>query len=69
MKIYTTINPRMQLYAEESVAKHMSYMQSLLNSQDNIKKGAVWKGHENILQAAMKASDRWKTMKKKGMDE
>ncbi len=23
LKVYTTINPRMQLYAEEAVAKHM----------------------------------------------
>ena len=30
LKIYTTINPRMQLYAEEAVAKHMSYMQQIM---------------------------------------
>ena len=29
LKIYTTINPRMQLYAEEVVAKHLSYMQKI----------------------------------------
>ena len=46
LKIYTTINPRMQLYAEEAVAKHISYMQKILNSQSDIKKGTVWKGHE-----------------------
>ena len=27
LKIYTTINPRMQLYAEEAVARHMAYLQ------------------------------------------
>ncbi len=69
LKIYTTINPRMQLYAEEAVAKHMSYMQGLLNVQDDVKKGSVWKGHENIILAAMKQSDRWKAMKKEGMDD
>ncbi|MGI8950570.1 MAG: transglycosylase domain-containing protein [Chitinophagaceae bacterium] len=67
LKIYTTINPRMQLYAEEAVAKHISYMQTILNSQDNIKNGTVWKGHENVLQAAMKQTDRWKNLKKDGM--
>jgi len=64
LRIYTTINPRMQMYAEEAVAKHMNFMQKILNSQDNIKSGAVWKEHENVLEAAMKQSDRWRNMKK-----
>jgi len=58
LKIYTTVNPRMQLYAEEAVGKHMSYMQKILNSQSNIRNGSVWKDHENVLEAAMKASER-----------
>lgn len=69
LRIYTTINPRMQMYAEEAVAKHMNFMQKIMNSQDNIKSGAVWKDHENILEAAMKQSDRWHNMKKDGANE
>ncbi|MCW3107053.1 MAG: penicillin-binding protein [Segetibacter sp.] len=69
LKIYTTINPRMQLYAEEAVGKHISYMQKILNSQSNIRKGTVWKGREDILQAAMKVSDRWKNLKKDGLED
>lgn len=69
LRIYTTINPRMQLYAEEAVSKHISYMQKILNSQSNIRKGTVWNGREDILQAAMKASDRWKNLKRDGVDE
>jgi penicillin-binding protein 1A len=69
LKIYTTINPKMQLYAEEAVAKHMSYMQKILNSQKDIKSGSVWKGHENVLEAAMKVSDRWKTSKDQGLSD
>ncbi len=69
LKIYTTISPRMQLYAEEAVAKHMAYMQQLLNSQKNIKDGSVWKGYENVLQSAIKQTDRWKNMKKAGVSE
>lgn len=69
LKIYTTINPKMQLYAEESVAKHMSYMQKLLNTQQDIKKGLVWKGHENVLETAMKASERWKNLKNEGLSD
>jgi len=69
LKIYTTINPKMQLYAEEAVAKHMSYMQKILNTQKDIKSGSVWKDHENVLQAAMKASDRWKNSKDQGLSD
>lgn len=69
LKIYTTINPRMQLYAEEAVAKHMAYMQKILNSQANIKNGSVWKDHENVLTAAMKQSDRWRNMQKADIPE
>ncbi|HEX8461263.1 MAG TPA: transglycosylase domain-containing protein, partial [Segetibacter sp.] len=69
LKIYTTINPRMQLYAEEAVGKHISYMQKILNSQTNIRKGTVWNGREEILQTAMKNSDRWKNSKRDGLDD
>lgn len=69
LRIYTTINPRMQLYAEEAVAKHISYMQKILNSQGNIKSGSVWKGHENVLEVAMKQSDRWKNSSNAGLKE
>ncbi|MFY7964988.1 MAG: transglycosylase domain-containing protein [Chitinophagaceae bacterium] len=69
LKIYTTINPRMQLYAEEAVAKHMSYMQKLLNQQQNIKDKSVWNGYENVIEAAIKHSDRWASSKKMGMSD
>ncbi len=69
LKIYTTINPRMQLDAEEAVARHMSYMQKLLDRQDNIKKGTVWKGYGNVLEAAARQSDRWYHLKKEGMSD
>ncbi len=69
LKIYTTLNPRMQLYAEEAVAKHMAYMQKILNQQDNIKNGTVWKKYGNVLEAAMKQTERWKAAKKDGMDD
>jgi penicillin-binding protein 1A len=69
LKIYTTVNPRMQLYAEEAVSKHISYMQKILNSQSNIRNGSVWKGREDILQKAMKDSERWKNLKKEGLTE
>lgn len=69
LKIYTTINPRMQLYAEEAVAKHLSYMQKMLNQQPNIKNGKVWEGYENVIEAAIKQSGRWAACKGEEMSE
>jgi penicillin-binding protein 1A len=69
LKIYTTINPRMQEYAEQAVAQQMPVLQKVLNSQRSIKTGSVWKGHENVLEAAMKASDRWKNLKADGFTD
>lgn len=69
LKIYTTINPRMQQYAEDAVSKHIASMQKILSAQKNIKNGTVWKQHENVLEAAMKQSDRWKGMKKNGASD
>ena len=63
LKVYTTINPRMQLYAEEAVAKHLPVLQRVLASQRNIKSDAVWKGKEKVLEAAMKNSDRYQSLK------
>ena len=69
LKIYTTINPRMQLDAEEAVGEHIATMQKVLNTQSDIKSGSVWNGHQNVLDAAMQASDRWKNMNKDGMSD
>lgn len=69
LKIYTTINPRMQEYAEEAVAQQMPMLQKTLDRQANIRKGTVWKGHENVLQAAMKASDRWSNLEEEGLSD
>lgn len=69
LRIYTTINPRMQEYAEEAAASHMPVLQKNLNAQSNIKKGTVWKGHENVLQAEMKRSDRWRASADDGLSD
>ena len=63
LKIYTTIDPKMQLYAEEAVIKHMANMQKTFNRQ--LPKN-VWKGQDEILNRAMKESERWRIMKEEG---
>ncbi|HET9057633.1 MAG TPA: transglycosylase domain-containing protein [Chitinophagaceae bacterium] len=69
LKIYTTINPRMQIYAEEAVARNVSNLQNYYSQKPEIKSGSVWKGHESILERAMKESDRYKSLKEDGVTE
>ncbi len=69
LKVYTTIDSRMQQYAEESMQLHMPTVQSRLNASLKQKGDKIWKGHDNIIEAAMKYTDRWKTMKEDGVDE
>ena len=65
LKIFTTINPKMQLYAEEAVVMHMSSMQKKFNSQLG---KDVWKNHQDILTHAMESSERWRLMDDDGID-
>lgn len=69
LKIYTTINPRMQIYADEAVAKQLPILQKALSSQYDIRKGHIWKDHTNILDAAMHNSDRWHNLEDDGLTD
>lgn len=69
LKIYTTINPVMQLYAEDAVAKQAPLLYRNVMSQGFVKSGNVWKKHENVLEAAMKASERWKNLADDGLSD
>ncbi len=69
LRVYTTINPRMQLYADEAVAKQMPVLQKALSAQYGIRKGLIWKDHQNVLDAAMENSDRWKNLDDEGLND
>jgi penicillin-binding protein 1A len=69
LKIYTTINPKMQEYAEEAIAYWMPEMQKAMNATSYIKNGSVWKGKEHVLEDAMKQSDRWKNLADDGFGD
>ncbi len=68
LKIYTTIDSRMQRYAEEAVEKHMPVVQKKLDTYFKNRKN-LWKGKESIIEAGMKQSERWKLMKADDADE
>src|ERR1700760_2815788 len=69
LKIYTTINPRMQIYADEAVAKQLPILQKALASQPEIRRGTIWKDHQNILEAAMRNSERWHNLEDDGLSD
>jgi penicillin-binding protein 1A len=69
LKIYTTINPRMQGYADEAVARQMPALQAELDGQRSVRQGEVWKEHNNILNSAMHTSERWKVEEEEGLSE
>lgn len=69
LRIYTTINSKMQQYAEESVVQHMPVIQRKLNSLLKENGDRMWKTRENIIQAAMKSSERWKNLKEEEMKD
>jgi penicillin-binding protein 1A len=62
LKIYTTINPKMQLYAEQAVAQHLSSVQEKYHEKSKIQSGEIWEGQDVILERSMKESERWKNM-------
>ncbi len=67
LKIYTTVNSRMQRYAEEAVKEHMAKLQEDLY-QNWKKRKAPWED-ENLLLRAMKQSPRYETLKKQGYSD
>jgi penicillin-binding protein 1A len=67
LRIYTTINPRMQLLADEAVAKQLPLLQKSMNMQNSIRKGTVWKDHANTLESFIRNSDRWQNMEDEGI--
>ncbi|PWL39784.1 penicillin-binding protein [Flagellimonas aquimarina] len=76
LKIYTTIDSRMQKNAEDAVQAHMKNLQAEFFHQNTLKrnptapfldltKGAI----DTIMRRAMKQSDRWRSMAKEGKTE
>jgi len=69
LKIYTTINSKMQQYAEEAVVQHMPVIQKKLDWIMKNNGTRIWKGNESIITDAFKFTDRWKSMKEDKVKE
>lgn len=75
LRIYTTIDSRMQRYAEEAVAQHMSSLQKTFNRE---KKGMPYSlnpaeistsGRNKLIENAIKQSERYRVAKLAGKTE
>ena len=75
LKIYTTIDSRMQKYAEEAVSEHMAALQALFFKECKTKKNAPFAWNvskdeiKNMMNSAMHRSDRYRSMKASGKTE
>ena len=72
LKIYTTINSKMQKYAEESVKEHMVNLQKEFFIQNDTLSTAPFldleeEEEENIMKRAMRRSERWRKSKLSGL--
>ncbi len=74
LKIFVTIDSRMQKYAEEAMEEHMSNLQRVFfKAQKNNRTAPFYELTKNevakTMNQAMKRSNRWKRMKKQGKSE
>jgi penicillin-binding protein 1A len=67
LKIYTTLDPRMQAYADEAVSQQMPALQRILDEEPGIRNKEIWKDHPNLVEAAIRSSDRWQNGEDQGM--
>ncbi|CAM3627453.1 Penicillin-binding protein 1A [Flavobacterium saliperosum S13] len=74
LKIYTTIDSRMQQYAEEAASEHLANLQGEFNKRQKDNPNAPFIGitpaeTKLIMQRSMKNSERWRIMNEKGFEE
>ncbi|MEQ8702460.1 MAG: transglycosylase domain-containing protein [Phaeodactylibacter sp.] len=66
LRIYTSLDARLQRYAEEAVQEEMAKVQE--NFYEDWKKGTPW-GSNEVLERAVRKSDRYQDLKARGVSE
>ena len=69
LKIYTTIDSKMQEIAEKATLEHLPVLQKKLDASLRGKDAKIWKGRESTLSRAVRSSERWKAMKEAEVPE
>lgn len=65
LRVYTTLDARMQRYAEKAVQDHLKVLQAAFNKE--WKDGKPW-GKDQLLESILRQSQRWKAGIEAGMD-
>ncbi|MBK8554641.1 MAG: transglycosylase domain-containing protein [Lewinellaceae bacterium] len=69
LRIYTSLNSKMQSYAEEAVQKHMLSLQGQFDTHwKNFKSEKPW-GDDKWILDQIRRSDRWNTLKESGISD
>ncbi len=75
LRIYSTIDSRMQLYAEEAVSEHMLELQKAFSKECLNKKNAPFAWNvskqeiESMMNSSIKRSDRYRGLKEQGLSQ
>ena len=75
LRIYTTIDSRMQQFAEEAVVQHMQELQKSFNREKRNKSYAPFSRDldvneiQDIMNRSMRLTDRYRALRKQGVDE
>lgn len=67
LKIYTTLDSKLQRYAENAVTQQMTEVQKMFF--DHWGKEKPWKGKENVVDEAIRRSSRYKKLSAQGLSE
>jgi penicillin-binding protein 1A len=67
LKIYTTIDSKMQEYAENAVQTHMKELQKTFF--EHWKKGTPWGKDDSSIRSAMKETNRYKALREQGLSD
>lgn len=67
LKIYTTLDSKLQAYAEGAVTQQMTDVQKQFF--DHWGKDKPWKGKETVVEEAIRRSSRYRSLKQKGIQE
>lgn len=67
LRIYTTLDVKMQEYAEAAVEEHLKELQKEFISQRKYKDGSIWNEYQKYLDMAIKSTPRYRGLKEQGL--
>jgi len=69
LRIFTTIDSKMQQYAEEAMREHLKDLQAKFDAELKAMEKKPWEMDSSIIPRAMRHSERYQLLKKEGLNE